>query len=109
VIKDSDIFPLLEDALSIAKAAERLSDVSRHMGGIDRDFDEEGNKNALDNLRDSQPIALEQIKILENYAVLLRCKCAALQALAEQQGCDLSASEFLAMATLPASEKPDFN
>ena len=100
MIKDSDLYPLLEDALSIAKAAERLSDVSRHMGGIDRDFDEEGNKNALDNLRDSQPIALEQIKIIENYATLLRCKCAALQALAEAQGCNLSEAELKIMRDL---------
>lgn len=100
MVKDSDLYPLLEDALSIAKAAEKLSDLSRNMGGIDKDFDHEGNKDALDNLRDSQPIALEQIKIIESYATLLRLKCAALQAMAESQGCELSESELEIMRGL---------
>ena len=100
MIHDKDLYPLIEDALSIAKAAEKLSHASRYMGGYHEGYDEDGNKTALEDLAANQPIALEQIKIIENYAVLLRCKCAELQALAEAQGCELSESELNIMKDL---------
>ena len=64
MIKDSDLFPLLEDAYSIAKAAEKLKDAARHMGGMHEGYDPDGNQRAFEDLRDNQPIALEQIKII---------------------------------------------